>query len=74
MKRILQPALAALALAACGEQGGVDGAAPSAESADLVIRNARIWTGEPEAPWASALAVRGDRIVAVGPDSAVEGW
>jgi predicted amidohydrolase YtcJ len=73
MKGILQPCLAALALAACGEQAGADVAAPAGESADLVIRSARIWTGEPQAPWASALAVRGGRIVAVGPDHAVEG-
>ena len=66
MKRFLQPCLAALALAGCGEQPGTSGSGPSAESADLVIRNARIWTGIPAAPWSSALAIRGDRIVAVG--------
>ena len=73
MKRILQPCLAALALAACGDQAGADGAAPHGDNADLVIRDARIWTGVPEAPWASALAVSGDRIVAVGSDAVVGG-
>ncbi|CAB4898713.1 MAG: amidohydrolase family protein [Actinobacteria bacterium] len=34
--------------------------------ADLIIRNAHIATLDPHAPWASALAVRGGRIVGVG--------
>jgi hypothetical protein len=33
---------------------------------DLVLLNARIFTANPAAPWAEALAIRGDRIVAVG--------
>jgi predicted amidohydrolase YtcJ len=32
----------------------------------LAIVNARIWTGERSAPWAEAIAVRGERIAAVG--------
>jgi predicted amidohydrolase YtcJ len=32
----------------------------------LVIVNARVWTGNPARPWADAIAVRGDRIAAVG--------
>lgn len=39
-------------------------------AADLVITDARIWTGDPAMPWAEALAVRGDRIVVVGSNSA----
>jgi predicted amidohydrolase YtcJ len=66
MKRFLQPCLAALALAACSEQSGSTGNGPVPDHADMVIRNARIWTGVPTSPWASALAIRGDRIVAVG--------
>jgi predicted amidohydrolase YtcJ len=38
-----------------------------AQEADLVLVNARIWTAEQAMPWAEELAVRGDRIVAVGP-------
>lgn len=34
--------------------------------ASLVIRDARVWTGNPEQPWAEALASSGDRILAVG--------
>jgi predicted amidohydrolase YtcJ len=44
-------------------------AAPAgAQSApvSLAIVNARIWTGNPRRPWAEAIAVRGDRIAAVG--------
>jgi predicted amidohydrolase YtcJ len=38
---------------------------------DLVIRNARVWTVDPEQPEAAAVAVRYGRIAAVGDDRAV---
>ena len=41
------------------------------QPADLVLRGGRIATMDPARSWATALAVRGDRIVAVGPDPAV---
>jgi len=72
MKQFLQPCLAVLALAACSEQPGSPEKGPAPDSSDLVIRNARIWTGVPASPWASALAIRGDRIVAVGDAAAVD--
>jgi len=37
-----------------------------AQDADLIIRNARIWTGDSAQPRAEALAVRGERLIAVG--------
>jgi predicted amidohydrolase YtcJ len=37
-----------------------------APAADLTVINARIWTGNQARPWAQALAVKGDRIIAVG--------
>jgi hypothetical protein len=40
----------------------------STPPADLVVFG-RVWTGNPEQPWAAAVAVRGDSIIAVG-DSA----
>ena len=40
---------------------------PEAE-ADLILVGARVWTGWDEVPWAEAVAVRGERIVAVGTD------
>ena len=39
--------------------------APSA-LVQLVIVNARVWTNDPRRPWAEAVLVRGDRILAVG--------
>jgi predicted amidohydrolase YtcJ len=41
------------------------------EPADLVLRGGRIATMDPARSWATALAVRGERIVAVGPDADV---
>src|SRR6478752_6347971 len=41
--------------------------------ADLVLTGGRIATLDPARSWASALAVRGGRIVAVGGDTAVRG-
>ena len=42
-------------------------------SADLIVRNARIYTMEPGAPTAQAFAVRDGRIIAVGSNDAVSG-
>jgi predicted amidohydrolase YtcJ len=42
------------------------------EPADLVLLNARVWTGEREMPSAEAVAVRGNRIVKVGKRQDVE--
>lgn len=36
------------------------------EPATMVVTGARVWTGNAEAPWAEAIAVRGERLVAVG--------
>ena len=38
----------------------------SKPTADMIITNARIWTGNAEQPFAGAMAVSGDTIVAVG--------
>jgi hypothetical protein len=35
----------------------------------VVFENGRFWTGDSARPWADALAVLGDRIVAVGPEA-----
>jgi predicted amidohydrolase YtcJ len=40
--------------------------------ADTVVLHGRIYTLNPSQPWAEALAIRGDRIVAVGSDSEVK--
>ena len=37
-----------------------------AQDADLILRNARIWTGDSARPYVSAVAIRGDRFLAIG--------
>jgi hypothetical protein len=49
-------------------------AAILAQPADLVLRNGKIVTMNPAAPAAQAIAVRGDKITALGPDSAAQRW
>lgn len=41
-------------------------AAAQARDADLIVLNAKIWTGDSTRPWAEALAVRGERLLVVG--------
>jgi predicted amidohydrolase YtcJ len=41
-------------------------------TADLILRNGRIYTVDPAQPWASAVAVRNGRYIAVGDEAAVE--
>ncbi len=48
--------------------------AQSKPAADLLITNARIWTVDKARPTAQAVAVLGDRIVAVGSNLDVEVW
>lgn len=45
--------------------------APS-EPADVIVINARIYTVNPQQKWAEAIAVRGDKIVAVGERKQIE--
>lgn len=62
-------ALLVLALTACSAaDSGRDVSPPQA--ADLVIYG-RVWTGDSAAPWAGAVAVAGDSIVAVGDSASV---
>jgi predicted amidohydrolase YtcJ len=46
----------------------------SAQPADLVLRNGKIVTMNPAQPTAQAIAVRGDRITALGTDRAAQAW
>lgn len=41
-------------------------------TADVVIRNARVYTVDKDQPWAQAVAVHGDRIVRVGSDQEIQ--
>jgi len=48
--------------------------AQSRPAADLIISNAKIWTVDKSLPTAQAVAVLGDRIVAVGSTTGVDAW
>jgi len=41
------------------------------QTSDMIITNARIWTGNAEEPFAEAMAISGDTLVAVGSNSEV---
>ena len=47
-------------------------AAESSQSADIILVNARIYTVNPKQAWAEAIAVRGDKILAVGDKIKIE--
>lgn len=49
-------------------------AAQSKPAADLIITNANVWTGDDTQPKAQAVAVLGDRIVAVGSNADIHLW
>ena len=40
---------------------------------DIAILSARIFTGDPARPWAEAMCLRDDRVVAVGSNAEVKG-
>ncbi|HLV96933.1 MAG TPA: amidohydrolase [Candidatus Acidoferrales bacterium] len=46
----------------------------SKPAADLIVRDAKIWTVDKATPTAQAVAVLGERIVAVGSDADVDAW
>ena len=48
--------------------------AQSKTAADLIVTNARIWTVDPALPTAQAVAIIGDRIVAVGSSAEIDAW
>ncbi len=61
--------LASLLLSFCGSLS-----AQVRPAADLIVSNAKIWTVDKAHPSAQAVAVLGDRIVAVGSNTDVEAW
>jgi len=44
----------------------------AAQEADVIVRNARIWTGDTLRPSAQAVAIRGDRLITVGTNADVD--
>lgn len=57
---------ASFTLGACGMKSD------SQPPVTLAVVNARIWTGDARRPWAEAIAVRGERIAAVGSSAEVK--
>ena len=52
--------------------GCSDDKAPGGAPVSLAVVNARVWTGNPQRPWADAIAARGDTIAAVGSSAEVK--
>ncbi len=71
MRRIFpSPAAALLLLVAAAAFAG----APPGKAADTIVTHARVYTVDPARPWAEAIAIRGDRIVAVGSTEVIDEW
>ena len=62
---VLTPLLAGLLFISCGGPGGQP-------AADLVLRNAAVYTVDGAGSWAEAVAIRDDRIVFVGAEGQVD--
>src|SRR6266576_5611929 len=52
--------------------GAIPAAAESSQPADLILVNAHVYTVNPQQEWADAIAVRGDKIIAVGDKAKIE--
>jgi hypothetical protein len=71
----LRPLLCAAAVVAAAAGAATPGATGDPHpAADLIIRDARVWTVNPAQPQAEAVAVLNGRITAVGSDAAVLLW
>jgi predicted amidohydrolase YtcJ len=51
-----------------------DGQTPARPAADLIVTNAQVWTVDREKPRAEAVAVIGERVVAVGSAEEIDAW
>jgi len=60
-------ALVILAVVVVAHRGNV----PAAGRADIILSNGHIYTSNPAQPWADAIAIRGDKIIAVGTNAQV---
>src|SRR6266852_7033892 len=54
--------------------GALCSLAQTKPAADIIIQNAHIWTVDPSRPEAEAVAILGDRILAVGTRQQVDSW
>ena len=71
MKKIILP-LCILCLIACFSVSCNNDSTKN--KADIVVKNAKIWTGNPNQPEAEALAIKGDRLVFVGNTEGVQNF
>lgn len=71
MKRFRMTARALLAITVCTLLYSCAG--KPHQSAEAVVTG-KIWTGDPEHPWAEAMAISGDSILAVGSMGDVKAW
>jgi predicted amidohydrolase YtcJ len=71
---VAKSAIAATPASSTAAQTAAAAAADSRPAAELIIRNARIWTVNPKQPEADALAVLNGRFVAVGAEAEVMHW
>jgi predicted amidohydrolase YtcJ len=69
--RWLQP-LAVAVIVVCSVTANVSSAHAAQASADTIVIHGRIYTVNDKQPWATALAIRGEAIVAVGSDAGIE--
>ncbi len=74
MKTFCHRAVAFVTLVICSTVNPIFLRAQSQPAADLIIRNAKIWTVDKSHPAAEAVAVLGDRVVAVGTNVEIDAW
>jgi predicted amidohydrolase YtcJ len=70
-RRLPRPVSALVLGALIAAASACDRGAPAGEAADLVLHNGRIVTVDEAQPEAEAVAIRGDRILAVGSDAEI---
>jgi len=58
----------------CASVAASCGMNASKPAADLIVTNTKVWTVDKDKPTAQAVAVLGERIVAVGSNDEIEGW
>lgn len=68
------PTMFNLSAAASTVSSGQYRSSPNAPQADLIIHHAKVWTVDPQQPQAQAVAVIGDKIVAVGTNREIQRW
>ena len=68
-RRFMQASLACVGVAAAlSDSGAAFSATAETDRASIIFRNGKVYTLDAKRPWAQAVAVAGDRIVAVGSD------